>query len=103
MAKLFKGGTPEMTFGQTILKPQGGNVGGPDNAPPTPPKPPEPVAPDNSPTTTDSATAAAASAAADRAAEEARRRRGYGSTILTSGEGVLGSAPVTRRTLLGGA
>jgi len=46
---------------------------------------------------------------ADPAIEEARRkqrlvarqRQGRASTILTSGQGVLGEAPVRRKTLLG--
>ena len=41
------------------------------------------------------------------AAEEAERKRianmyGYSSTIRTTGQGVLGQAPVARKTLLGG-
>ncbi len=47
--------------------------------------------------------------ATEQAMEEARRkqrlaarlRRGRASTILTSGQGVLGEAPISRKTLLG--
>jgi hypothetical protein len=60
---------------------------------------PEP-APPTPPASTDESTRQAADAAARAELEEQERRRRRG-TIVTSPMGVLGEAPVTRKSLLG--
>ena len=66
-------------------------------APKTPPLPPPPPVPKRD----DEATEQAMEEARRKQRLAARLRRGRASTILTSGQGVLGEAPVSRKTLLG--
>ena len=68
--------------------------------PKTPSLPPPPPAPPV-PKRDDKATQQAMEEARKKQRLVARLRRGRASTILTSGQGVLGEAPISRKTLLG--